>query len=152
MVVKELEKLTEEDRDLVLRTPALIAVLISGADGDFSQEEQRQAFRAVHFRGIQGEELLFDYYKVVDHSFKSALEHIKQKYSGTPDERAEKIGAKLAELSNVLPKLDKIYANVLLDNWKSLAKSIAKAEGGIFGYASISYEESQLINLEMISF
>ncbi len=152
MVVRQLENLTEEDRALVLQTPALVAVLISGADNDYSEKEQAQAFKAVHFRSFEGDELLFDYFKAVNHSFESSVNHIKQKYDGTAAARTEAITAKLEELNDVLPKIDRIYAHSLLKSWKSLAASIAKAEGGILGFASVSYAESQLIGLEMINF
>lgn len=152
MVVKQLENLTEDERELVLLAPALVTVLISGADNDFSKEEEEQAFKAVHFRGILGDQLLFDYYKAVDHSFASSVNHIKQKYEGNADQRGERITQELAKLNDILPKIDKKFAHVLLDNWRSLAKSIAKADGGIFGYGSISYEEGELIGLEMITY
>jgi hypothetical protein len=152
MVVKQLEHLTEEDRALVLQTPALIAVLISGADSDYSNKEEAQAFKAVHFRSLEGDDLLIDYFKTIDLNFASAVAHIKQKYDGDAETRTAAIVAELEKLNKVLPKMDRIYAHSILKSWRSLATSIAKAEGGILGFASISYAESQLVDLEMITF
>jgi hypothetical protein len=152
MVVRQLENLTEEDRALVLQTPALIAVLISGADNEYAEKEEAQAFKAVHFRSFEGDELLFDYFTAVNHSFESAVSHIKQKYDGDAAARTEAISAELSNLNSILPKIDRIYAHSLLKSWRSLASSIAKAEGGVLGFASVSYAESQLIGLEMINF
>ncbi|MEZ5002192.1 MAG: hypothetical protein R2730_04075 [Chitinophagales bacterium] len=152
MVVNELEVLSAEERELVLRTPALVTVLISGADGDFDKSEETHAAKAIHYKSIQGDPLLIEYYHAIDLDFLSAMRHLHQKYSGSPQERAEKITAKLAELNGILPKLDPRFAKALLSDWRNLATSVAKASGGIFGFASISFEESHFVDLEMITY
>ncbi|MEZ5008151.1 MAG: hypothetical protein R2728_16315 [Chitinophagales bacterium] len=152
MVVSELEVLSEAERDLVLRAPALITVLISGADGDFDKDEELHASKAVHYKSVQGDPLLMEYYQAIDLDFLSAMRHLHQKYSGTPQERAEKITAKLTQLNDILPKLHHRFARALINDWRNLAKTVARASGGIFGFASISFEESHFVDLEMITF
>ncbi len=152
MTVKELEQLSTEESELVLRTPALITVLISGSDGEFDKSEERHASKAVHYKSVQGDPVLVEYYKAVDHSFFSAMHHLHQKYYGSPQERAERITAVLAQLNDILPKLHHRFSKALLNDWRNLAKTVARASGGIFGFAAISYEESHFVDLEMIIF
>lgn len=152
MNVRELEHLTEDERELVLMAPALVAVLISGADGDFDPAELNQAITAVHYRADHGEQLLKEYYHVIDKKFESVLYHVVQKYDGNKDERALKIIGKLEQLNVILPKVDRRFARILLDDLRSLAKSVATAAGGFLGYARISYAESHLIDLKMITY
>lgn len=152
MIVKELEQLSEEERNLVLRTPALITVLVSGSDGDFDKSEEQHATKAVHYKSVQGDPLLVEYYKAIDVSFLSAMHHLHQKYSGTPQDRADRITEVLVELNDILPKLHHRFAKALLNDWRNLAKTVARASGGIFGFASISFEESHFVDLEMITF
>lgn len=152
MIVKELEHLKEDERELVLQTPALISVLIGGVDEDFDEKEMNHAIKAVTYRSHEGEPLLFNYYKKVELSFKSVMLHFVQKYDGDPNKRAAAINAELSKLNDILPKLDERFARVLVDNWKSFAKGIAKASGGFLGYHQISMEESHVIELEMITY
>ncbi len=132
--------------------PALITVLIGGADDDFDKDEEKRARKAVHFRSLEGDPLLFDYFELVDNEFAHTLSHMVQKYEGSPSERATAIGNELSKLNDILPKLGNTYVVALLNTWRSLANSIAQASGGVLGYFSISEEESELIKLEMITY
>ena len=152
MVVRELEHLREEEKELILRTPALIAVLVGGADGKFDKQEKDQAITSIHFRAKQGDKFLKDYYKAIDHSFESVMLHIAQKYEGDADERAVKIIEQLEQLNDILPKLDRRFARVLLNDWRNFAFNVGKASGGFLGYARLSLEESHFVELKMITF
>ncbi|MCP4125329.1 MAG: hypothetical protein GY751_26650 [Bacteroidetes bacterium] len=152
MIVRELDHLKEEDKELVMRTPALISVLIGGADGDFDGREKEQAVTSVHFRAKQGDKFLKGYYKAVDLNFQSVMLHIAQKFEGDVHKRTDQIIAQLEELNNILPKLDRRFAEVLLADWRNLAYNIGKASGGFLGYARLSHEESHLVELKMITY
>ena len=152
MSVRELQTLTEEERELVLHAPTLICVLIGGADGNFDENEIDQALTAVHFRAKQGEAFLREYYEEVDEDFKRDLLHVAQKFEGDAESRARRIIEKLTALNDILPKLDRRFAKTLLEDWKSLARSIANASGGFLGYAKVSNEESHFTELEMITY
>jgi len=152
MIVRELDHLKEEDKELVMRTPALISVLIGAADGDFDKHEKDQAITSVHFRAKQGDKFLKGYYKAVDMNFESVMLHISQKFEGDAGLRADQIIAELSELNEILPKLDKRFSKVLLEDWKLLAFNIGKASGGFLGYGRLSHEESHLVELKMITF
>ena len=152
MTVKELAHLTEDERELVLQAPALISVLIGGADSNFDEKEMEHAVKAVTYRSLQGEPLLYNYYKKVELSFESVMLHFTQKYEGDANDRAKAINAELAKLNDILPKLDDRYAHVLVENWRSFAKGIAKASGGFLGYHQISMDESHVVELEMITY
>ena len=49
-----------------------------------------------------------------------------------------------------MPKIDKTFSIKLYASLKEYAKRIAEASGGVLGYLSVSYEESQLVDLKMI--
>ncbi len=152
MTIQELAVLSEEERDLVLTAPAMITVLIAGADDDFDKREENRAKKAVHFRQIQGDPLLFDYFKSVEVSFMSSLQHMIQKYEGDHDRRGSEISEQLAELNNILPKIEARYAKALIENWRNMAKAIAHSSGGVLGYVTISDKEAEFIGLDMITY
>ena len=152
MVVNELAHLTEEDRDLVMITPALVTLLIAGADDNFDKREEARAEKAVHWRKKIGDPLLMEYFKVIDHSFSSVLDHLEQKYEGPAEDRIARISVKLSRLNDVLPQLDHKYAKALLDNWRNMAREVAKASGGIMGLSGISHNEHEVVGLDMITY
>jgi hypothetical protein len=49
-----------------------------------------------------------------------------------------------------LKKVDRNWAVQFVESMKDIAKKVAEAAGGVFGYLSIGYEESKLIDLKMI--
>ena len=152
MIVRELDHLKEEERELVMMTPALISVPIAGSDGHIDKREEDQAVTSVHFRAKQGDLLLKGYYKAVDLTFESVMQHIRQKYEDDVHVRTDQIVEKLAELNDILPKLDQRFVKVLLADWRKLAFSVGKASGGFLGFARLSHEESHLVELKVITY
>ena len=152
MIVRELDHLNQEDKELVMNTPALISVLIGGADGEFDAREKDQAVTSVHFRAKQGDKFLKGYYKAVDLNFESVMLHISQKYEGDVHKRTDQIIEQIEKLNDILPKLDRRFAKVLLEDWRKFAFNVGKASGGFLGYARLSHEESHLVELKMITY
>ena len=62
----------------------------------------------------------------------------------------EAVYEKLELKQDVFQKLDKKFAIKLYASLKETAIHIAEASGGVFGYMSVGYEESRLIDLKMI--
>jgi hypothetical protein len=152
MGVKELEHLSEEQRSLVFRTPALLSVLVAGADHDIDQKEIVHAIKAVHYRSLLENDFLQEYYRAIEERFEHETYHIIQKFEGQPEEREAYIVEELTGLNDILPKIERRYAAILLENWKSLAKSVAKSAGGFLGFETISLAESHFIDLKMITY
>ena len=143
--------LTEEEKQLVLNAPALITVLIAGAEGKIDHEEEERAKRAVAFRSITGDPFLFEYYEKIENTFDSKVAEVIAAYPKDTEQRTRALSEELSKLNPVLAKLEKIFAKSLLDNWKNLADAIARASGGFLGYFNISGKERKLIDLPMIS-
>ncbi len=141
-----LKNLTEDERTLVLEAPALVTVLIGSADNNFTKDEEIRAKKAAHFRSIQGDPLLFDYFSQVDKDFDRVLDHYTQKFENDTDA----IANKLSELNGPLKKLDTRYAAALTKNLRSIALAVAESSGGLLGFLSVSKEEAYYADLKMI--
>lgn len=152
MAIKEFDQLSDDERDLILRAPALVSVLIAGADRSIDQREIMHAIKAVHYRSITEGDFLHRYFEAVDENFESECHHLIQKYEGRADDRESYITGELTGLNDILPKIDKRYAGDLLKSLKSLARSVAKSSGGFLGFERISLEESHFIDLKMITY
>lgn len=152
MSIASLSQLSTEEVNLVLNTPALVSLLIGGADNNFDNEEKEKAKKIVAFRKTTGDPLLFEYFNLVEETFENEIQILSERYSGDALERNSKITEELVKLNEVLPKMDHNYANALLQNWRTLAKGVAEASGGFLGMFEESSEEAHLVGLKMIEF
>ena len=71
--------------------------------------------------------------------------------SSNVDERSQKINQELKKLNEILPKIEIIFAKEFYKSLLRLAKQVARASGGIWGYGSISPEEQKYLDLEVIT-
>ena len=65
-------------------------------------------------------------------------------------EREKLLSEEISKVNDIWPKLESSFAIKLYASLKEIAKHIAEASGGVFGYMSVGYEESKLIDLKMI--
>ena len=122
MSIASLSQLSTEVVNLVLNTPALVSLLLGGADNNFDNEEKERAKKIVAFRKTTGDPLLFEYFNLVEETFENEIQILSERYSGDALERNSKITEELVKLNEILPKMDHNYANALLQNWRTLAK------------------------------
>ena len=152
MKINELAHLPEEEMILVFTAPALITVLIAGADNTIEQKEIGHAVKAVHYRALLEDDFLKEYYHHIENEFEHETFHIIQKFDGQPLERETYITQTLTKLNDILPKIESRYAKELIENWRSLAMSVAKSAGGFLGFEQISLAESHFVDLKMITY
>lgn len=151
MSIASLSQLSTEEVNLVLNTPALVSLLIGGADNNFDNEEKERAKKIVAFRKTTGDPLLFEYFNLVEETFENEIQILSERYSGDALERNSKITEELVKLNEILPKMDHNYANALLQNWRTLARC-GRSIWRILGMFEESSEEAHLVGLKMIEF
>ena len=149
-MIKEFENLREEEIDVLLTAPVYVAILIAGADGNIDKSERKEAIDVAHSKQSRAREQLVDYYKLVGDSFEVKFNKLIDELPENAEERNKVLTAELRKLNFILPKIDKNFGVKLHASLKELAKKIAEASGGVLGYLSVSYEESKLIELQMI--
>lgn len=151
MSIPQFERLDNDERKLLFDVPAIITLLVGAADDDLDSKEISTGLRMVIIRKDTGDKLLKEYYEVVNGYFDNSLYRYTSKYETlSSEERTEKLTDILSELNAILPKIDPLYAKVLVKSFRSFAKEIAEASGGIAGIASVSNAEQQLVQLSMI--
>lgn len=150
-MIPEFEKLSEREQDLMLKAPVLVSILIAGADGNIDSTERQEAIQVAKAKQSRAREALIDYYQLVGEKFEERFNELVAKLPEETSERNKAIEDELSRLNTVLPKLDKNWAIKFHASLKDLANKIAGASGGILGYLSVSFEESQFIELKMIN-
>ncbi len=149
-MIKEFEKLREDEIGILVDAPVYVAILIAGADGEIDKSERKEAIDIAHLKQSRAREVLVEYYKLVGENFESKFNKHIEDLPDDADERAKAIITELRKLNFIFPKIDKNFTISLYASLKELAKKIAEASGGVLGYLSVSYEESKLVELQMI--
>jgi len=149
-MIPQFQNLSEEEKTTLLDAPALIAILIAGADDKIDEKEIDYSEKITHFRASNEESPLHNYYAEVEKFLKDAIDqHIRTLPQNRID-RQRIISEELSRLNEIFSKLDKGFAAELYKSYLSFATSVAKSSGGVLGYAAVSPEEERLLGLDMI--
>lgn len=149
-MIAEFKNLSEKEINLLMNAPTLITLLIAGAEGNIEEKETDWGAKITHFRGENKESTLQSYYKEVDSCFNETLKELVSALPENVDERTAATLSELQKLNDILPKLSQNFSKELYKSYVTLAKHIAQASGGIWGYGAISPEEQKLIDLDII--
>jgi len=131
----EIEKLSQEDRDILLKAPAVVAILAAVSDdGEVSKHEKAESIKLSHLRTYTSEEVLHNFYKEAEVVFEKNFEEIMSKLPNEWSDKETYLEAELTELNKVLPKLNEVYAKSLTDSLKSFAKHVFKSNSNFLDY------------------
>ncbi|MDQ3194301.1 MAG: hypothetical protein M3P82_04790 [Bacteroidota bacterium] len=149
-MIHEFRNLTQDECTTMVMAPALVTLLIAGAEGNIDQKEIDWGSKIAHFRA-NDHSMLQNYYQEADKNFNETLKELIEKMPPDVSERNNKINQELSKLNNIFPKLDASFSKEIYRSLLSLSRHVAEASGGIWGYGSISPEEKKLMNLEYIN-
>ncbi|MFT6881769.1 MAG: hypothetical protein ACI83W_000737 [Marinoscillum sp.] len=149
-MIKEFENLREDEIEVLVSAPVYVSILIAGADGDIDKSERKEAVDVARSKQSRAREQLVEYYTLVGKDFEEKFNRLIDELPADAEERNKAITTELRKLNFIFPKINKSYTISLYASLKELAKKIAEASGGVLGYLSISYEESKLVELQMI--
>lgn len=150
-MVKELEVLNAEEREIVLDAVPLVTLLIAGSDGKIDSRETEWAAKLTKIRGYKEKAELKPLYREIGETFEEKLEYYLDKLPDDLNEMQHLISDKLAKLNDILPKIDSWYAQLYYESLLTFAKHVAESSGGILGFMSIDAREKKLIKLPMIT-
>lgn len=149
-MITELKNLSESEIDLLKKIPAMVTILIAGADDQISKSELKEAVNLTKIKQSKARRELLSYYQEIAPDFEKSLNELLSSYPQDAEVRSKVVIEDLEKLNTVLNKVDKDWATQFISSMKDIAKRVAESAGGVFGYMSIGYEESKLIDLKMI--
>ncbi len=124
----EIAKLDQIDRDILLRAPAVVALLAAVSDdGEVSEDEKAASVRLAHLRTYTSKPILHNFYKEVDKCFEHHFDSILAQLPEDWKEKERFLENRLCNLDPVLLKLDSVYAEELITSLKSFAKHVFKS-------------------------
>jgi len=143
--------LTADEKETLYNMPVYVTLLIAGADDNIDNAEIARSIELAELNKKFSRPDLHDYYKIASEDFSDKLQ---EELASLPEDREKRLVylvEALEKLNDILPKLEREFAIDFYASAKDLAKKIAESSGGILGYMTIGYEESKLIDLEMIN-
>jgi hypothetical protein len=150
-LIEGFNHLTAEEFDALVDAPALITILIAGADGELDQEERTWSERLLRSRTYNTPKDLNEFYRVVSEIFWVKLNGHLNELPEDPQVRNPMIAEQLSKLNLVLAKMDPEIAYDLYHGFVKLAEETAKASGGFLRIGAIAPEEEQWIQLPMLT-
>jgi len=131
----EIEKLSPEDRDILLKAPAVVAVLAAiSDDGEVSTLEKSESVKLSHLRTYTAEEMLQNFYKEAEKDFEHHFDKITSALPEGWEEKEAFLEKEILELNKVLPQLNEVYAKGLVESLKSFAKHVFKSNATFLDY------------------
>jgi hypothetical protein len=147
-MIKELDRLKDNELELMLKAPVLLCILIAGADGTIDRKEINEAINVTVRR--KDKAILDHYFREVSQDFEDKLKILLQSYPYESSQRTPILIQELGQLNPILKKLDKYFAKAFYDMLKELAEKIAGSSGGLWGMMSVDSEEAKFLDLPMI--
>ncbi len=145
-ITSSISKLSEEDQELLFQAPAVVTILIAGADKDIDKKEEIRARKLVNYRTFTSDLFLHDFYEEVHKRFDRSIKELLAAWSPETGQRA--MSNALADIGQVMARLPENHAEALKTSLRSLATKVAEADGGFLHMGGISREERELLDLK----
>ena len=145
-ILASLRTLSEEDQELLYQAPAIVTVLVAGADQHIDQREQALAQKLVNYRTFTADSILHDYYEEANSRFEGSLQELMAAWSPETGQRA--MSQLLEEVGEVLLQLPEDHSEALKESLRSFAKKVAEADGGFLHMGGISAAERSVLDLK----
>lgn len=149
-MLKSISELSESEVEELYLVPIWVSILIAGADHKIDRTEISKAIKIAQEKQINGDKLIIDYYKNVAQKFEVNLKGFIALMPEDDQKREGFLIQKLERVNYFFSKLEKDLAYQLYLSFRDFAYKIAHASGGIFGLLSVSFAESNFIDLKMI--
>jgi hypothetical protein len=149
-MTEEFRTLRDDEIEILMNAPAIVAVLIAGADDDIDKHEIKAAIDFAQQKKLTEGEGLAEYFEEIAKNFEAVQESYINDLPNGLEVRQTAISSYLRQLNGVLPKIDKEMAVKIYSFLTELAKVVATASGGTFGFAKVSKEEAAYMELDMI--
>lgn len=149
-MIPELSRLKDHEIELLYKAPVLVCILIAGADGTIDKKEIKEAIRFAEKKINRSSSAMEALYQEIFNDFEDKLRVVLQSYPYESTQRNPLLIGELAEISQLWPRMDKVFAAEFLRTLKDIATSVAESSGGLLGYKSVGSEEAKWVNLPMI--
>lgn len=132
-MITQLEKLTEPERRILFKTPALISVLAASEGKGINQEQKADAVKMAHLKTFTADPILRPYYEEVEKHFLENFESIAKRYMPFTPSKRNLLKQEIHEINHILPKLDKEFAELLHQSLNDYERHVKRAVHSVLG-------------------
>jgi len=130
-MIKEFEKLTARERDILIKAPSIVSLLAASGTGRINEWEKSDAIKLAHLKTYTANPLLIPYFKEVDKVFEKNFEEMAKKYSPFDESERAIMQKEIDDVNNVIAKLDDAFATTLHASLEGYAEHVKKAYKGL---------------------
>jgi hypothetical protein len=145
----KIEHLNETEKSLVLNAPLFVTALVSGADGEFTNDEIQQAVKIIHIKSFKESKEVSGVYKTIDAQTEDSIQMLISALPESTLERNQMLQNQLSGLNAILPKLEAQFAYDLYNSLKQLAFYVSTASD--LGIGLQSQQEKEMAKLSFIN-
>ena len=149
-MLNELDKLSAEEQAQLLDAIPLITLLVAGADGNIDEQELATAEKITKIRTYDSGMAVRPYFLKVGETYNDRLHQLLADLPKETAARTQAISERLASLNPILKSMDIATTNNMLRDFRSFARHVANASGGVLGFMTISGEEKEVVDLPML--
>jgi len=149
-MIHQFDHLTVAQVEQLFDAPALVALLISGADGNIEQSEIERAIELVHIKTFSEYADIKDFYKAIEPDFYRRFNRLRAFLPKNKKDSIEEIVKRLTALNDIISLLPYKFSLHFYKSLRNYAVHIANASGGLGGAFRISEDEKKYLHLDMI--
>jgi hypothetical protein len=131
-MVREFDKLFEEERKLLYEAPVLVSLLASCSFGEVNKDQKADAIKLSHIKTFSSAPLLLPYYLEVEKKFKEEFEKGVKKYFPFDQTRRNEIRKEIDKVNRIIGKLDRDFGLALHSSLDGYAKHVSRAAHSVF--------------------
>jgi len=127
-MIKQFDKLTQEEIVFLLKAPILFSILATSNARELSKEKKADAIKLSHIKTFTADPILLPYYREVEDKFEKYFEEIIKEYTPFDDVKRNALKHEMDSLNTIISKLDKDYSKILHKSLSNYAEHVRKAE------------------------
>lgn len=131
-MINQFQKLTDEERALLLKAPVLVSVLASSSIGELNQTQKKDAIKLAHLKTFTADPLLLPYYHEVEKEFTRQFEEAVINYSPFDETKRSALKKEIDRVQQILAKLDPAYALKLNKSLQGYADHVKRSTHSVF--------------------
>lgn len=131
-MIKQFNKLTNQERELLYKAPVLVSVLASCSFNEVNEAQKADAIKLSHLKTFTSNPVLREYYEEVDKQFKDQFETIVKEYFPFDENKRNTLKKEIERINLIIGRLEKTFGQVLHKSLEGYASHVKKATHSVF--------------------
>ncbi len=131
-MIPQLEKLSIQEQELVMKAPVLLSVLASCSDHGINKTQKTDAIKLAHIKTFTAVPELQPYFKEVEKNFTEQFEQVAEKYYPYDEDQRNLLKLEIIKMQKIIAKLSPSYALALGKSLERYTIHVKRATYSIF--------------------